>query len=110
MISAVSTKVRQDKTGTGRMATVGKEITTQSIPNPKAELIPKIDQQISEFRADKQKKEYKRNLRENLESEYKSKAGFLDEVEMMMGLLSSYTPSFIVWLLFLLFLSLWNCS
>jgi hypothetical protein len=104
MISSISTTVKQSRSGTGRMGTVGREITTQSIPNPKVELIPQIDARISELRNEKRnKEEYRLNLRENVENELKSKKGFLDELTVMMNILTSSPAGLLVWLFFFLF-------
>lgn len=104
-ISTVSTTIKQGRTGTGRMGTVGREITTESIPNPKAEMIPQIDQTIANLRAEKNsKEEYLLRLRENVEAEVKGKTGFLDEIMIVKDLIFSSGTAFTVWLLwFLLF-------
>ncbi|NJK85679.1 MAG: DUF4407 domain-containing protein, partial [Bacteroidales bacterium] len=65
------------------------DLTLTDIPNPKAELIPAIDQQIEDIRAQITEKQKSRlNIRENLEKEIKSRTGFLDELKTLMAVLT----------------------
>lgn len=84
------------------------DVTLTDIVNPKAELIPSIDLQIANLRtqvADKQKARI--NIRQNLENEFRSKTGFLDELKTLISILVSHYIALIVWILiFLFFLSL----
>jgi len=82
----------------------------RSIQNPKFEQLAPLDAQMGVLRAQKTKKEsVLLDLRAELEDEVGSKVGFLDELNMMMQLLSESaiaTAVYIIWFLFLLFLEL----
>lgn len=84
------------------------DLTLTDIQNPKAGLIPAIDQQIAEIRAQITEKQKSRlNIREDLEKELKSRTGFLDELKTLMSVLTSHPLALIVWILiFVFFLAL----
>jgi len=90
------------------MALVGREVTYQAVPNPKAELIPRIDEQLAQLRNNlNQKEEYLLNMRNSIEADIASKTGFLDELKTLFTIITSSWYSIIVWtLLFLFFMSL----
>lgn len=82
----------------------------KSMQNPKYAQLAPLDAQISNLRSQKVKKEaVLLDLRAELEQEVGSKIGFLDELNMMMLLLSKSAIAIVVyfiWFLFLLFLEL----
>jgi len=84
------------------------DVTLTDIVNPKAEIIPTIDLQINNLRSQIAEKHKARiNIRQNLENEFKSKSGFLDELKTLISILISHYVALIVWILiFLFFLSL----
>lgn len=99
-----SSTTQYDRDSTGKLILVNKTSFSSSIPNPKAELIPQIDNQIKILREQKSKKEtQKLNVQSVLEKELKSKVGFLDELKNLFGILFSSAIAFIVWLLLFLF-------
>ena len=83
---------------------VEREYASVSVPNPKVELIPHIENEIKEYR--RIRSQYiskKMKARDIVENEEKDKMGFLDELDTMVVLLQSNLISFFVWLLWLLF-------
>ena len=82
----------------GKQQVTGRKIDREQVPNPKAELIPVINGQLDQLRAQKAEKEETRmNYRENLEKDLRSKTAFLDEITLLVGLLLSSTVALIVW-------------
>lgn len=110
MISAPTVTGRYEKdTTSGKMIEVGREITTSSIQNPKAELIVQLDAQLKAFQEQKTKKENEKlNMQQVLEADLNSKVGFLDELTILFSsvLLSSGIALTIWILLFFFFLSI----
>jgi len=79
--------------------------TSTSRENPKAELIPVIDSQIKEYSLKRDEyNEQKIGIRDQLEKQFRSKVGFLDELETMKEILFGSATAFVVWLLWFLFL------
>ena len=82
----------------------------KSIQNPKFDQLAPLDNQLATLRLQKTNKEsVLLDLRSELEDEVGSKVGFLDELDMMMQLLSNSLIAivvYIIWFLFLLFLEL----
>jgi hypothetical protein len=80
--------------------------TTQSpIPNPKMALVRPLDSTIGIMRQQQAGKENELlHIRPALENEMKEKTGFLDELKVMMRLISGSTVALGVWLLWILFL------
>jgi hypothetical protein len=75
------------------------------VANPKAKLLPDIEEQISQLRAQKSEKETSKiNIREELETELNSKTGFLDELKILFSILLSSWIAMVVWCMFFLFL------
>ncbi len=75
-----------------------------SVPNPKNELIPSINEQIKDIRTQLSAKEERRiNLRMETEKELMDQVGFLDELEILFGIIFSSFIAFFVWLLLFLF-------
>lgn len=106
MIASPTTvnKYRRD-TVTGRMALDGQEITTRSVINPKTELIPQIDNQLKALREQKAKKETdKLNIQQLLEDEFRSRVGFLDELQTLFSIIFSSGIALFVWSMIFLFL------
>lgn len=109
MISAPSVTGRFEKdSSSGQMVEVGRVITTNSIQNPKAELIVQLDERIKSIQEQKAKKENEMlNARQLLEDDLNSKVGFLDELTILFSLLLSSGIALTVWiLLFFFFLSI----
>lgn len=109
MISAPSVTGRFEKDSlSGKMIEVGRVITTNSIQNPKAELIVQLDSQLKSIQEQKAKKENEMlNARQLLEDDLNSKVGFLDELTILFSLLLSSGIALTVWiLLFFFFLSI----
>jgi hypothetical protein len=84
------------------------DLTLTDVTNPKVGLIPNLDQQIADLRLQKSDKQKARlTVRQDLENELKSRTGFLDELKLLMSILTSNTIALIVWILiFIFFLSL----
>jgi hypothetical protein len=93
---------------TGKLVLTNKTVTNNSIPNPKAEMIPSIDAQIKYLREQKTSKENEKlNIQDVLEKDLKSKTGFLDELKILFSILLSSSVAFAVWtLIFLFFLAI----
>lgn len=74
------------------------------IPNPKANLIPALDDQIKRLREQKGALEAKLfGVREEIETDLKSKTGFLDELIVLFSILLSHWVAGLVWLAIWLF-------
>lgn len=99
---------KYEKDSTGHMVMVGREVTYQSVPNPKADLIPQIDAQIAQLRAElTRKEEMLLNIRAGIETDLIQKTGFLDELNALLKIVTSSVVSIFVWgFLFLFFTSL----
>jgi len=84
------------------------DLTLTDAVNPKAGLIPTVDQLLADLRVQKSEKQKARiNIRQDLEKDLKEKTGFLDELTTLIFILTSHTVALIVWLLiFVFFLSL----
>lgn len=109
MISAPSVTGRFEKdSSSGKMVEVGRVITTNSIQNPKAELIVQLDEQLKTIQEQKAKKESEMlNARQLLEDDLNSKVGFLDELTILFSILLSSGIALTIWiLLFFFFLSI----
>lgn len=103
-ISTPTSVGKYEKDSTGRLVLVGREVTYQSLPNPKTELIPRIDQQLTQLRNELARKEdILLNMRNNIENELMAKTGFLSEIHALYNVVKSSTASFIVWFLIFLF-------
>jgi hypothetical protein len=99
-ISALSSTVQYEKDSTGLMAVSKKSVSNQSVPNPKAELIPNIDQQIQSLRQQKFIKENEQlNKKKLLEEELKAKTGFLDELKVLVSILGSSDIALGFWII-----------
>ncbi len=98
----------QRNTNTGEMKdTLVKrtDLALNDVVNPKAQLLPDIEEQISLLRSQKNEKENNKiNIREELEKELGSKTGFLDELKILFSILLSSWIAMIVWSMFFLFL------
>lgn len=79
-------------------------ISRNGIPNPKIPLIASTDSTIADMRKQKTIKENTLlNIRPALEKEMKENAGFLDELKVMVLLISSSYVALAFWLLWILF-------
>lgn len=79
-------------------------VTRTSVPNPRLAMIPPLDSAIGALH---QQKAVKQNdllhIRPALENEMKAKTGFLDELKVMVRLISSSYVALCFWLLWILF-------
>jgi hypothetical protein len=102
------TTTRRDSAGnvvTETKLKASTSIQVTSTTNPKQSFIAPLDQQISQMRQQKaQKDSLLLNVRPRLEAEVSSKVGFLDELKVMAGLISTSGVALGVWLLWFLFL------
>jgi hypothetical protein len=95
---------------TGRISTSEKIRNTKTVSvtdlaNPKLAMIEPLEKNIAELRNQKTQKETALiNVRSQLEKEFGSKVGFLDELEVMYSLISRSNVALGVWLLWFLFL------
>lgn len=81
------------------------DLALNDVANPKASLLPDIENQISSLRAQKSEKENSKiNIRQELEDELNSKTGFLDELKILFSILLSSWIAMVIWLMFFLFL------
>ncbi len=98
----------QMDTITKKLVQVNRTVTSNSIPNPKADLIPQIDAQIKYLREQKTLKENEKlNIQQVLETDLKSKIGFLDELKILFSILLASGIALFVWtLIFLFFLAI----
>lgn len=105
-ITTSSQKVKNEETG--QLDIVSTQINSNAIPNPKAELIPKIDEQLRSLREQKTKREDEiLNSRQLLEQNFNANVGFLDELVILFSILWDSWVALIVWILiFAFFLSL----
>lgn len=79
-------------------------LSKNSVPNPKIPLIASTDSTIVDMRKIKTIKENTLlNIRPALEKEMKDKAGFLDELKVMVQLISNSYVALCFWLLWMLF-------
>jgi hypothetical protein len=97
-------KVTQ-KDGASRDSMVTRtDLTLTDIVNPKAELLPNIDQQVADLRALKATKQKDRiNIRQDLENELRAKTGFLDELNTLFSILTSHAVALVIWILIFFF-------
>lgn len=103
-ISSPSSSTIYSKDTSGRMVESGRTVVSSSLPNPKMELIPQVDQQISDLRKIKVEKENEiLNIQKLTEQDLLAKVGFLDELKMMHNILASSFIGLFVWILFFLF-------
>lgn len=81
------------------------DLALNDVANPKASLLPDIENQINSLRAQKSEKENSKiNIRQELEDELNSKTGFLDELKILFSILLSSWIAMVIWLMFFLFL------
>lgn len=79
-------------------------VTRSNLPNPKIALLQPIDSAIGAMRQQKAKKENDLlHIRPELERELKEKTGFLDELKVMVQLISGSYVALCFWLLWILF-------
>jgi hypothetical protein len=106
--SPSTTNQYQKDTASGQMVLTQKIVTGNSIPNPKAEMIPAIDAQIRYLVEQRTQKETGMlNIRDVLEKDLKSKTGFLDELKVLFTILFNSGIALTMWtLIFLFFLAI----
>lgn len=81
------------------------DLALNDVPNPKASLLPDLEGQINQLRAQKSERENSKiNIRQELETELGSKTGFLDELKILFSILLSSWIALVVWTMFFLFL------
>jgi hypothetical protein len=79
---------------------VERTVNTREIPNPKLELLPAIDQKIVALRQEKGKKDNELlALRPVVEAALKEHTGFLDELDLMISIMSKSVVAVITWLI-----------
>jgi len=107
-ILSYSSTVQSQKDSTGKTTHKSKTELFQPMRNPKWDLVPQIESQIKLLRAEKVKKENNiLNIQQLLETEIKSKVGFLDELTVLFSILFSSGIALFVWvLLFCFFLAI----
>nr|WP_295867561.1 DUF4407 domain-containing protein [uncultured Chitinophaga sp.] len=99
----------QTVTSSGKDTTIWRTITdyttaSRPIPNPKNSLLPSLDAAIGAMRQQKSQKEDELlHIRPALEKEMKASTGFLDELKIMVQLLSTSYVALIFWLLWIFF-------
>jgi len=80
-------------------------VISSNIANPKQAIIPVLDKKIDDLKKEKLERENALlNIRPQLEEEFRSKIGFLDELNIMFRLISNSTIALVVWLIWFLFL------
>lgn len=80
------------------------DYTLTDVQNPKAELLPDIEDQVKLLRAQKSEKENSKiNIRQEIEKELKGKTGFLEELNVLFSILFSSKIALFVWLSFFIF-------
>lgn len=104
----IPTQVRYtDRLGRDSIVVVSRpavSISNNGIPNPKIALIASIDSTIANMRMLKTAKENTLlNIRPSLEKEMEDKVGFLDELKVMVQLISKSIVALAFWLLWILF-------
>lgn len=107
-IISYSSTVQSQKDSTGRVTHKNKTEMFQPVRNPKWDLVPQLDTQLKLMRQEKAKKENNiLNIQQLLETEIKSKVGFLDELTVLFTILFSSGIALFVWiLLFCFFLAI----
>ncbi|MDP4238870.1 MAG: DUF4407 domain-containing protein [Bacteroidota bacterium] len=89
---------------TKKMVLVGKKVSIQSAINPKTDLLPQLDILLKNLRDQKIKKENdKLNIQQLLETDIKSKVGFLNELKTLFSILLSSPIAMFVWILLFMF-------
>lgn len=80
------------------------DYTLTDVPNPKADLLPGINSQIDQLRKQKTEKENSKiNIRQEIETDLRSKTGFLDELQVLFSILLTSAIALFVWIMFFLF-------
>jgi hypothetical protein len=110
-IKSASTETRHlatnytDRTGARKDTIVKRtDYTLTDVPNPKADLLPGINDQIAQLRKQKIEKENSKiNIRQEIEADLKSKTGFLDELQVLFNILLTSSIALFVWIMFFLF-------
>jgi hypothetical protein len=75
-----------------------------SIPNPKTDFLPKLDEQIQKLRINKNELSQQLiDIRERIRADLLGKKGFLDELEVMFDIILSSWVSGGIWMLWFLF-------
>lgn len=102
------TTISERDTVSGKLIPKNQTTNTAEIDNPKAALIPQIDEQIKHLNEQKIDKENKiLNIQQDLYNELNSKIGFLEELNVMFSILLSSMVALSVWtLLFFFFLAI----
>lgn len=80
-------------------------VISTNVPNPKQANIPVLNAKIDNLKKEKLDRENALlNIHPQLENEFKSKIGFLDELNVMFRLISNSTVALVVWIIWFLFL------
>jgi hypothetical protein len=107
-ITTYNTQTQSKTDDKGQLVTVGKTTTSQSMPNPKIEMLAQLDEQIKALRDLKVAKENSLlTIRATVEKEVKNSKPFLEELSILFRILMSSPIAFIVWaLIFTFFFSI----
>jgi len=94
-----------DSNGVSRDTVVRRtDYTLTDVPNPKNNLLAGVEEEIRVLREQKAFREASLiNIRQELEKELRSKTGFLDELEVLFGILLSSPVAMGVWCMFFAF-------
>lgn len=102
--SPISTGQFKKDSVTKKMVLVAKVVSNQMTVNPKTELIPQVDVILKSLREQKVKKENEKlNIQQFLETDLKSKVGFLDELKTLFSILLSSPIAMAIWILLFIF-------
>lgn len=86
------------------------EKSTTSVENPKKSLLPPLDQQILEMRNKRTEKQKDLQiLRQSVEDDLSSKFGFIDELNVLMLLLSKSVAAIVIWGVLFAFFFMLEC-
>ncbi len=103
-ISMPSSTGRYERDSTGKMVLIGQDVTNSSAPNPKAGMIPQINEQLQLLQQAKTEKENMIiNMQGVIEEELKSKIGFLDEINTLFSIIWRSPVALFVWFLWFTF-------
>ena len=100
------TAVDQSKTTTSDSANKKTSVTQtiKQVQNPKIALLPAIDDRIKQLQTQSiEKQNYKINLRKELQQQINAKKGFLDELNVLVKILTEHKIALVVWLLLFIF-------
>ncbi|NJO70316.1 MAG: DUF4407 domain-containing protein [Bacteroidetes bacterium] len=94
-----------DKNGNPKDSVITRvDVTLADVTNPKGAQMAPLEKHISDLMTQKADKQAKRlTIRDDIENDYKSKVGFLDELDSLMAILGKSYIALFVWLLVFIF-------